>query len=67
MAKIVDRRIRKQGKAGTVVADVHAVVSTNVGGTAQASATSGRHRITVVQRNGHTEVIEEHDDPEKDL
>jgi hypothetical protein len=38
------------------------VVSTSIGGAARATATSGRRRITVVQRNGHTEVIEETDE-----
>jgi hypothetical protein len=58
MRKIVNRRIRRQGKGGSVVADVNAVVTGNVGKAGRTTAESTRQRIRIVQRNGHTEVSE---------
>ena len=58
MRKIVNRRIRRQGKDGSVVADVQAVVSTNTGASAEVTATSGGKTVRIVQRDGKTEVTE---------
>ncbi|MEA2685873.1 MAG: hypothetical protein QOE93_1068 [Actinomycetota bacterium] len=58
MRKIVNRRIRHEGKDGSVVADVQAVVSTNTGASAQVTAESGGQKVRIVQHNGHTEVTE---------
>ncbi len=58
MRKIVNRRIRRQGQAGNVVADVTAVVAGNTGGTARVTAQSGGKKIEIVQRDGRTEVTE---------
>jgi len=58
MRKILNRRIRRQGKAGSVVADVTAVVSGNVGGSGRTEAGSSSRKLRIVQRKGRTEVSE---------
>ena len=59
MIKIVRRRRASRGKAGSVVADVQAVVATNTtGGRGGAVGESSHQRLRVVQRNGRTEVSE---------
>jgi|GEM_PF-3641365 len=58
MGRTVNRRIRRQGRNGSVVADVQAVVSTNTGASAEVTATSGSQKVRIVQRNGKTEVTE---------
>jgi high-affinity K+ transport system ATPase subunit B len=55
MRKIVQKRIRRSGKGVNVVADVNAVVATSTGG---ATSAGKRQSISIVQRNGRTEVTE---------
>lgn len=57
MRKILNRRIRRQGKGGTLAADVSAVVAGNVGKPGRTTtAGSKRQVLRIVQRKGRTEV-----------
>jgi hypothetical protein len=60
MRKIVQKRVRRSGKGINVVADVNAVVSATVGEAGAGGATSAtkRQSVSIVQRNGRTEVTE---------
>ncbi|MEA2933287.1 MAG: hypothetical protein QOI56_2072 [Actinomycetota bacterium] len=58
MRKVVNRRIRRQGKGGTVAADVTAVVSANTGADARVTAASSTSKVRIVQRKGRTEIDE---------
>jgi hypothetical protein len=61
MGKIVQRRIRRQGKGTNQVADINAAVATNRAkdGDDADTATSTRQRLRIVQRGGRTTVSEE--------
>ena len=60
MRKIVNRRIRRQGRSGSVVADVSVVISGNVGGRGGGDRTvaSRRQKVRIVQRKGRTDLRE---------
>ena len=58
MRKIVQKRIRRSGKGVNVVADVNAVVAASTGESGGATAATKRQSISIVQRNGRTEVTE---------
>jgi hypothetical protein len=64
MRKIVNRRVRRQGKAGTLAADITAVVAGNVGEPGRTTAGSKRQTLRIVQRRGRTQVSGA--DPERD-
>jgi hypothetical protein len=57
--RIIERRIRQQGKGVNAAGDVHAVISANVGEGSSHTHVSSRSRQRIVQRSGHTEVFEE--------
>lgn len=61
MRKIVQRRIRRQGKRTSLVADINAVVATNSAedGDGADTATSNRQGLRIVQRRGRATVSEE--------
>jgi len=58
--KVIRKRVRRQGDGVNLVADVNAVVATNVGRKDGSSGVTSRQSVSIVQRNGHTEVTEEH-------
>lgn len=57
--KIIQRRIRRQGKGVNAVGDLNAVISANVNEGSSRSHVSTRSRQRIVQRSGRTEVKEE--------
>lgn len=57
--KIIQRRIRHQGKAVSALGDVNAVISANVSEGSSHSRVSTRSRQRIVQRSGRTKVTEE--------
>jgi hypothetical protein len=58
--KIVQQRVRRSGKGVNVVADVNAVVAASVSESGGTTGATKRQSISVVQRNGKTEVTESH-------
>ena len=54
--KIVQKRVRRSGKGVNVVADVNAVVAASTGEPNSVTAATKRQSISIVQRNGRTEV-----------
>jgi hypothetical protein len=58
MRKIVQKRIRRSGRGVNVVADVNAVVAATTGEKDGVTAATKRQSISIVQRNGKTEVAE---------
>jgi hypothetical protein len=57
--RIIERRIRQQGKGVNAAGDVHAVISANVGKASSHTHVSSRSRQRIVQRSGRTEISEE--------
>jgi hypothetical protein len=57
--RVVERRIRQQGKGVNAAGDVHAVIYANVGKGSAHTHVSSRSRQRIVQRSGRTEVFEE--------
>lgn len=62
MGKITRKNIRKSGGGVNVVADLNAVVAASAERRGQRTGTSNRQRVRIVQRDGHTTVIEENDE-----
>ena len=60
MRKVVQKRVRRSGDGVNVVADVNAVVAASVGEQDATTGVSRRQSVRIVQRNGQTEVTEEH-------
>jgi len=60
MRKVVNKRIRRSGNGVNIVADVNAVVAATVGTSDGVTARTSRRSVSIVQRNGRTEVTEEH-------
>jgi len=60
MRKVVNKRIRRSGDGVNVVADVNAVVAATVGTSGGVTAKTSRQSVSIVQRNGRTEITEEH-------
>jgi hypothetical protein len=58
--KVVRKRVRRAGDGVNVVADVNAAISTTTGTNGNVAATTRRQSVSIVQRNGRTEVTEEH-------
>jgi hypothetical protein len=58
MRKIVQKRLRRTGKGVNVVADVNAVVAATTGESGGSARATKRQSISIVQRNGRTEVTE---------
>jgi hypothetical protein len=58
--KVVQKRIRRTGDGVNIVADVNAAVAATVGKSDGVAATTRRQSVTIVQRNGRTEITEEH-------
>jgi hypothetical protein len=57
--KVIERRIRREGKGVNAVGDVSGVISANVGQGSSRTHVSTRSRQRVVQRSGRTHVTEE--------
>jgi len=60
MRKVVSKRVRRSGNGVNIVADVNAVVAATVATSDEVTAQTGRQSVSIVQRNGRTEVTEEH-------
>jgi hypothetical protein len=58
--KVVQKRIRRSADGVNVVADVNAVVAASVGKKESTTGATTRQSVSIVQRNGRTEVTEEH-------
>jgi hypothetical protein len=54
----VVKKIRRSGDGVNVAADINAVVATSVGKSGGGAAVSRRQSVSVVQKNGRTEVTE---------
>lgn len=60
MRKIVQKRVRRSGDGVNIVADVNAVVAASVGKKDSTTGATTRQSVSIVQRNGRTEITEEH-------
>jgi hypothetical protein len=58
MRKVVRKRVRHSGDGLNVVADVNAVMAATVGKGDGTTAATTRQSVSIVQRNGKTEVTE---------
>jgi hypothetical protein len=60
--KVVQKKFRHDGDGLNVVADVNAVVAATVGKKGGGAGVSRRQSVHVVQKDGHTEVTETHEE-----
>jgi hypothetical protein len=63
--KVVQKRFRHSGDGVNVVADVNAAVAATVGKPGAVTATTRRQSVSIVQRNGRTEITEQHSEDQR--